>query len=85
MPSRSVRPKLATMGDNGRWDVNESRSVRSGWIWRGFFLLSLVAIGIAIILASNHYNTLAIGWGIIAGGWFVISMFLWRKHTQLDQ
>lgn len=68
----------------GDWDVQESRSVRSVWVWRGFLLLSLVAIGFVIILADNGKTSFAIAWGIIAAGWFAISMWLWYQHHKLN-
>jgi hypothetical protein len=66
------------------WDVSESRSVKSGWIWRGFLMLALFALGITIVLfgLGHRYQTFAILWAIITVGWFGISMWLWRKHTQ---
>ncbi len=76
-----MRSKLALMGE-GRYDVGESWSVRSGWGWRGLFVMALVAIGVAIILAGNGAGTLAILWLVIAAGWFGISMWLWRKHLR---
>lgn len=45
-------------------------------------MLSLVAIGVAIILAGNGAGTLAILWLVIAAGWFATSMWLWRKHVR---
>jgi hypothetical protein len=72
------------MGED-RWDVNESRSVKSVWVWRGFLMMALVAAGVTILFASNHRTSFAVGWGIIAAGWFGISMFLWKKHTELDR
>jgi hypothetical protein len=87
MPSRSAglakRPRLAAMKDDRRWNVEESRSVRSAWIWRGFLVMSMVAVGIAIIMAGNGHSTLGIEWGVIAAGWFAISMWLWKKHSRL--
>ncbi|MBV9660048.1 MAG: hypothetical protein JO337_02710 [Acidimicrobiales bacterium] len=65
-----------------RYDVSESRSVRSVWVWRGFFFMSLVAVGIAILLADNGATTFAALWAVIAAGWFAISMWLWRMHTK---
>jgi hypothetical protein len=44
--------------------------------------MSLVAAGIAIILAGNGATTFAALWGVIAAGWFGISMWLWRMHTK---
>jgi hypothetical protein len=70
---------------NDRWSVEDSRSVRSVWIWRGFLLMSLIAVGIVVIFASNGKTTLAALWGVIAAGWFGISMFLWKKHSELDR
>jgi hypothetical protein len=69
--------------DQKKWEVDQSRSVQSVWVWRAFLMMALVAVGIAILLATNHDNTYAIGWGVIAAGWFGISMLLWKKH--LDQ
>jgi hypothetical protein len=47
--------------------------------------MSLVAGGIAIILGTNGKTTYAALWGVIAAGWFGISMFLWKKHTDMDR
>jgi hypothetical protein len=67
---------------NEKWDVSESRSVRSGWIWRGFLFLSLFGIGIAIIMDANHHGSLAVLWLVIAAGWFATAMWLWRQHSR---
>jgi hypothetical protein len=79
MPSKT--PRLAVVGED-RWNVQESRSVRSVWVWRGFFMMSLVAIGITIIFATNDRTMLAVGWGIISAGWFAVSMWLWYQHNR---
>ena len=79
-----MRSRLAPVPDD-RWSVDESRSVKTVWVWRAFFLMSLVAVGIAIILATNGKTTFAALWGVIAAGWFGISMFLWKKHTDMDR
>lgn len=78
-----MRSSVGAVGD--RYEVRESRSVRSVWVWRGFLLLSLVAVGIAITLASNGATTFAALWGVIAAGWFGISMWLWRMHSTLEE
>jgi len=67
---------------NEKWDVEQSKHIRSGWVWRGFFMLTLLAIGVSIIMFGNHQSTLGILWLVIAGGWFTASMWLWRKHTR---
>jgi len=72
--------KLQAM-NREKWDVNESRSVHSGWVWRGFFMLSMLAVGVAIIFFGNHKVVLGILWFVIAAGWFATAMWLWRKHT----
>jgi hypothetical protein len=59
-----------------------SRSVQSVWVWRGFFFMSLIAVGV-VIRESNHL-VFAVCWSIIALGWFTISMWLWRKHVRDD-
>lgn len=79
-----MRSRLAPVPDE-RWSMDESRSVKTVWVWRAFFLMSLVAVGIAIILATNGKATFAALWGVIAAGWFGISMFLWKKHTDMDR
>jgi hypothetical protein len=76
-----MRSKLALMGE-GRYDVGESWSVRSGWGWRALFMMSLIAIGLAIALAAGGNGSFAILWLVIAAGWFVTSMWVWRKHTR---
>jgi hypothetical protein len=48
-------------------------------------MMSLVAIGVAIILLGNGATGLAIAWAVIACGWFAISMWLWRQHTRQNQ
>ncbi len=65
-----------------RWDVSQSRSVRSGWVWRGIMVLSLMALGVAIILAGNHQSLLAVFWVVIAAGWFSVSIWVWRMHAR---
>ncbi|MDA8046237.1 MAG: hypothetical protein M0Z30_13530 [Actinomycetota bacterium] len=69
-------------GRTTRWEVQESRSVRSGWVWRGFLMLTLLAVGVALVMAGNHQSTLAALWGVIAVGWLATSMWLWRQHTR---
>jgi hypothetical protein len=78
-----MRSKLAFMGE-GRYSVPESRSVRSVWVWRGFLLMSFVALGIAIILFGNGLSTFGILWMVIALGWFAVSMWLWRQHIRWE-
>jgi hypothetical protein len=61
-----------------------TRSVQSVWIWRGFFFMSLIAVGIAIGLFQTKLTFYASMWTVIAIGWFTISMWLWRKHVRDD-
>ena len=79
-----MRSSLLSVADD-RWEINESRSVRSVWVWRGFLLMSLVAVGITLILAGNGATGFAIMWGVIAAGWFGISMWLWRMHSVMEE
>ena len=67
-----------------RYSVEDSRSVRSVWVWRGFLMMSLVALGVVIILAGNGKTGYAIAWGVIAAGWFAVSMWLWRQHARAE-
>ena len=48
-------------------------------------MLSLVAAGIAIIFGTNGKTGYAVAWGIIAAGWFAISMWLWNQHNKLER
>jgi hypothetical protein len=61
-----------------------SKSVQSVWVWRGFFLMSLVALGLAISFTSSHEGFYSVAWYVIAAGWFAISMWLWRRHVRDD-
>lgn len=78
-----TRSRLDAMAEE-RWRPQDSSSVRSVWIWRSFLLLSLVATGIVIIFATNGKTGYAAAWGVIAVGWFAISMWLWNQHNKLD-
>jgi hypothetical protein len=48
-------------------------------------MLSLLALGVAIILAGNGNRAFAIAWIVIGFGWFGISMWLWRQHNRQGQ
>lgn len=61
-----------------------SRSIQSPWIWRGFLLLSLVALGLVIAFAASGHSLFAAEWGVITAGWFATSMWLWRQHVQYE-
>jgi len=78
-----MRSRLALMGE-GQFSVPESRAVRSVWVWRGFLMMSLVAFGVALILAGNGLGTFALLWVVIGAGWFGISMWLWRMHLRWE-
>jgi hypothetical protein len=54
-------------------------------VWRGFFVMSLVAFGVVIILLGNHKAGLAVAWAVIGCGWLAVSMWLWRQHARLDR
>jgi hypothetical protein len=45
-------------------------------------VLSLMALGVAIILAGNHQSLLAVFWVVIAAGWFSVSVWVWRMHAR---
>jgi hypothetical protein len=81
---RPPLPRIAAVSPD-RWQLGDSRSVRSVWVWRAFFLLSLVAVGVVIIFATNGKTGYAAAWGVIAAGWFAIAMWLWSQHNKLDQ
>jgi hypothetical protein len=81
-----VKPaKPIKQGKDDRYVVQESRSVRSPWVWRAIFAMSLVAFGIVIILLANGKTGFGIAWAVIGCGWLGVSMWLWRQHTRLDQ
>jgi hypothetical protein len=61
-----------------------SRSVQSVWVWRGFFFMSLIALGLAISFADSGLRFYAVAWAVIALGWFGVSMWLWRRHVRDD-
>jgi hypothetical protein len=72
------------MGE-GRYSVPESRAVRSVWAWRALLMMSMLAFGIALILFANRLDTFGILWLVIAGGWFGISMWLWKMHLDWEK
>lgn len=78
-------PDVKPAAKDNRYSVQDSRSVRSPWVWRGFLMMSIVAVGVVIILLGNGLTTLAIAWAVIACGWLAVAMWLWRQHTRLDQ
>ena len=80
---RQPRTTLGPVKED-RYSVQDSRSVRSVWVWRGFLMMSLVALGVVIILAGNGKTGYAIAWGVIAAGWFAVAMWLWRQHTRMN-
>jgi Na+/proline symporter len=61
-----------------------SKSVQSVWVWRGFFFMSLIALGLAISFHEQGLGFYEVTWGVIAVGWFALSMWLWRKHVRDD-
>jgi len=71
------------MGD-GTYSVQESKAVRSVWVWRLFLVMSLIAFGIALILFGSGLTTFGILWCLIAAGWLGISMWLWRMHLKWE-
>lgn len=61
-----------------------SRSAQSVWVWRAFFLLSLIAVGLALSSSLAGDGFYAASWGFIAAGWFSLSMWLWRQHLRRE-
>jgi hypothetical protein len=61
-----------------------SKSVQSVWVWRGFFFMSLMAVGLCISFAQSGLTVFAAAWGVIGAGWFATSMWLWRRHVRDD-
>jgi hypothetical protein len=59
-----------------------SRSVQSPWVWRGLFMMSLVALGLCVTLISGGHTTFALLWAVITAGWFAVSMWLWRQNVK---
>ena len=61
-----------------------TRSVRSVWVWRGFFFMSLIAFGLALTFVDEGLHFYAVAWVVIALSWFGVSMWLWRQHVRDD-
>jgi hypothetical protein len=61
-----------------------SRSVQSVWVWRGFLFMSLIALGLCLTFAVGGRLFYTAAWAVIAIGWFVTSMWLWRQHVRWD-
>jgi hypothetical protein len=77
-PAPIEGPKLFRLPDG-------SRTANSPWVWRGMLFMSLVALGLCLMFAVGHRALLATAWGAITAGWFVISMWLWRRHLQATE
>ncbi len=85
-PATATLPAVKAAGKKGeRYSVEESRAVRTPWVWRGFFMLSMLAIGVVLVMLGNGKTGLAIAWVVIACGWFATSMWLWRQHRRFEQ
>ncbi|MGH9115058.1 MAG: hypothetical protein ACRDWW_04430 [Acidimicrobiales bacterium] len=65
-----------------RYPVDQSRSVRSPWAWRGLLMMAFLAFGVAIVMAGNVKVGFAAAWAVIAAGWAGISIWLWRKNVR---
>jgi hypothetical protein len=59
-----------------------TRSISSPWVWRGLFLMALVALGLCLSLLSAGHTGYALAWLVIGGGWFAVSMWLWRQNVK---
>ncbi len=82
-PPRTASPPPAP--DAARLRLPDgTRSVRSPWVWRGFLLMSLVALGVCIGLATAGRTGYAAAWAVITAGWLSVSMWLWRQHLKGD-
>ncbi|MGH9055230.1 MAG: hypothetical protein ACRDYY_05105 [Acidimicrobiales bacterium] len=65
-----------------RYLVDESRSVRSPWAWRGLLVMAFLAFGVTLVMAGNGKVGFAAAWSVISAGWLAISMWLWRQHAR---
>ena len=65
-----------------RWTAppDSSRSVQSPWVWRAFAVMALVGIGLSMSLFETGQATFGAAWAVIALGWLVTAMWLWRRH-----
>jgi hypothetical protein len=82
---RRVDPKVSATTSDWRTKLPDgSKSVQSVWVWRGFFFMSLIALGLAISFTESHLRFYSYAWYVIAVGWFAVSMWLWRKHVRDD-
>jgi hypothetical protein len=81
---RHPRASLEAVKDD-RFSLDDSRFVRSVWVWRAFLLLAVLAVGVAIIFAGNGLAVDAVLWLVIAAGWFAFAMGLWHRHNKLDR
>jgi hypothetical protein len=81
-PAKASGPAKA--GGAGFRLPDGTRSVQSPWVWRGFFFMSLIALGLCLSFVAGHKGLYAGAWALIALGWFTISMWLWRRHVRDD-
>jgi hypothetical protein len=83
-PSGASTPAGARTTLRGLRLPDGTRSAQSPFIWRLFAFLSLVALGLCLVLASDGLVFYASAWGFIAAGWFAIAMWLWRKNVRYE-
>lgn len=62
---------------------DESKSVRSPWVWRAFAMMALVALGLVVTFAADGVVGYAVAWAIIALAWTVTAGLLWRAHLRV--
>ncbi|HWE56367.1 MAG TPA: hypothetical protein VG435_12705 [Acidimicrobiales bacterium] len=80
-PKRAVA-QAAPPARPEKWEIDQSRIVKSPWGWRAVFIMALLEIGVALIMSGNHHATLAVFWLVISAGWVAGSIGLWRKHRK---
>jgi hypothetical protein len=57
-----------------------SRSVTSPWVWRGFVMMALIALGLCITLFVGGKVDFGAAWAVITAAWLATGMWLWRQH-----
>lgn len=61
---------------------DDSLSVRSPWVWRGFAAMALVALGLLLTFALDGHTGFAAAWGVIFAGWAGVAALLYVRHVR---
>jgi hypothetical protein len=82
-PARTAPPPAAAVPRARFGPSDDSRSVRSPWVWRGFAAMALVALGLLLTFALDGRTGFAVAWAVIFVAWGGVAALLFRRHVRI--